>query len=153
MLMLETSFPKSGFHLKARILSSEIHMSAVFLEVTAHSMHFWENAKSPSLNNQSWSVSCSFKHKRKKQRWSSQHNHKSAPGQTAAHCRGRRTSSYFPFHHTDRERDGLKVCSNEINHFSCAIKDVLSRDFPGGPVGKTLRPQCRGARFDPWSGK
>ena len=25
------------------------------------------------------------------------------------------------------------------------------RDFPGGPVAKTLHPQSRGPRFDPWS--
>ena len=24
------------------------------------------------------------------------------------------------------------------------------RDFPGGPVAKTLSCQCRGVRFDPW---
>ena len=27
-----------------------------------------------------------------------------------------------------------------------------NRDFPGGPVGKTLHSQCRGPGFDPWSG-
>ena len=26
------------------------------------------------------------------------------------------------------------------------------RDFPGGPVVKTLRPHCRGHRFNPWLG-
>ena len=26
------------------------------------------------------------------------------------------------------------------------------RDFPGGPVAKTPRSQCRGPGFDPWSG-
>ena len=26
------------------------------------------------------------------------------------------------------------------------------RDFPGGPVVKTLHFQCRGHGFDPWSG-
>ena len=26
------------------------------------------------------------------------------------------------------------------------------RDFPGDPVAKTLRTQCRGPSFDPWSG-
>ena len=25
-------------------------------------------------------------------------------------------------------------------------------DFPHGPVAKTLCPQCRGPRFNPWSG-
>ena len=28
----------------------------------------------------------------------------------------------------------------------------LLRDFPGGPVARTLSSQCRGPRFDPWSG-
>ena len=27
-----------------------------------------------------------------------------------------------------------------------------SRDFPGSPVTNTSRPQCRGPRFNPWSG-
>ena len=27
------------------------------------------------------------------------------------------------------------------------------RNFPGGPIVKTLHFQCRGHRFDPWSGK
>ena len=26
------------------------------------------------------------------------------------------------------------------------------RDFPGGPVGKTLHSQCRGPGVNPWSG-
>ena len=26
-------------------------------------------------------------------------------------------------------------------------------DFPGNPVAETLYSQCRGHRFDPWSGK
>ena len=28
----------------------------------------------------------------------------------------------------------------------------MKRDFPGGAVDKTLHSQCRGSRFDPWSG-
>ena len=28
----------------------------------------------------------------------------------------------------------------------------MSRDFPGGSVVKTLNSQCRGLKFDPWSG-
>ena len=31
-------------------------------------------------------------------------------------------------------------------------KKSLARDFPGGPVAKTLCSQCRGLRLDPWSG-
>ena len=37
-----------------------------------------------------------------------------------------------------------------------AITSILirrrQRDFPGGPVVKTPCSQCRGPRFDPWSG-
>ena len=29
---------------------------------------------------------------------------------------------------------------------------LLSRDFPGGPVGKTLSSRFRGPGFNPWSG-
>ena len=32
------------------------------------------------------------------------------------------------------------------------LKDLLTRDFPGGPEPRTLCSQCRGPRFDPWSG-
>lgn len=31
-------------------------------------------------------------------------------------------------------------------------KTCKHRDFPGGPVNKTLCSQCRGWDFDPWSG-
>ena len=30
--------------------------------------------------------------------------------------------------------------------------EINNRDFPGGPVAKILCSQCRGPRFDPWSG-
>ena len=30
--------------------------------------------------------------------------------------------------------------------------DLQVRDFPRGPVAKTLHSQCRGSGFDPWSG-
>ena len=32
------------------------------------------------------------------------------------------------------------------------LKRNLWRDFPGGPVAEALCSQCRGPRFDPWSG-
>ena len=32
------------------------------------------------------------------------------------------------------------------------LKLTNLRDFPGGPAVKTLLSQCRGLRFDPWSG-
>ena len=31
-------------------------------------------------------------------------------------------------------------------------KEKQERDFPGGPVAKSLRSPCRGPGFDPWSG-
>ena len=37
----------------------------------------------------------------------------------------------------------------------CMITQHMKKDpqdFPGGPVGKTPRSQCRGPGFDPWSG-
>ena len=33
-----------------------------------------------------------------------------------------------------------------------AASKTLPGDFPGGPVAKTLRSQCRGPRIKPWSG-
>ena len=32
------------------------------------------------------------------------------------------------------------------------IQKHMKRDFPGGPVVGTLPSQCRGGRFNPWSG-
>ena len=32
------------------------------------------------------------------------------------------------------------------------LRRTQPRDFPGGPVAKTPRSQCRGPGFDPWSG-
>ena len=34
----------------------------------------------------------------------------------------------------------------------CGLKEHTFRDFPGGPVAKTLHSQCRGPGFNPWSG-
>ena len=31
-------------------------------------------------------------------------------------------------------------------------KQTVPRDFPRGPVAKTVHSQCRGPGFDPWSG-
>ena len=35
---------------------------------------------------------------------------------------------------------------------SVLMKSELYWDFPGGQVAKTACSQCRGPRFDPWSG-
>ena len=37
-------------------------------------------------------------------------------------------------------------------YMRCKLKDTVYQDFPGGPVAKTLSFQCRGPRFDSWSG-
>ena len=41
------------------------------------------------------------------------------------------------------------ITSTEIE---TVMKNLPTWDFPGGAVDKTLRSQCRGPRFDPWSG-
>ena len=41
----------------------------------------------------------------------------------------------------------VKVLLEEVNHQI----NRLSRDFPGGPVVKTLHFQLRWREFDPWS--
>lgn len=47
-----------------------------------------------------------------------------------------------------------------IHHFDFVDEETdskqlrvrVGKDFPGGPVAKTLRSQCRGPGFNPWSG-
>ena len=36
--------------------------------------------------------------------------------------------------------------------FHHLLSRLYRRDFPGGPVAKALCSQCRGPRFNPWSG-
>ena len=36
--------------------------------------------------------------------------------------------------------------------FKNPFNQKKSGDFPGGPVAKALRSQCRGPGFNPWSG-
>ena len=40
----------------------------------------------------------------------------------------------------------------EHTHTHTSVKITEKRGFPGGPVAETLCSQCRGPRFDPWSG-
>ena len=42
------------------------------------------------------------------------------------------------------------ICSLRSMRFSASSK--MAWDFPGGPLVKTSGSQCRGHRFDPWSG-
>ena len=43
--------------------------------------------------------------------------------------------------------------ANEGRAPTSCPKAVLARDFPGGPMAKTLHSQCWGPGFNPWSGK
>ena len=48
-----------------------------------------------------------------------------------------------------------KVTLNQYTHlinFFFLNKTNKAGDFPGSPTVKTLHSQCRGYRFDPWSG-
>ena len=45
----------------------------------------------------------------------------------------------------------LHCCAINLQNFFI-LENWNSRDFPGGPVAKTPRSQCRGPGFDPWSG-
>ena len=45
-----------------------------------------------------------------------------------------------------KEEDRDRETENE------SLKEKHDWGFPGGPVAKTLLSQCRGPRFDPWSG-
>ena len=50
---------------------------------------------------------------------------------------------------TDWEDGGLRPWEDRKQGLSGA---GVQRGFPGGPVAKTTRSQCRGPGFDPWSG-
>ena len=41
---------------------------------------------------------------------------------------------------------------NTQSYLEITLKIDFSGGFPGGPVAKTLSSQCRGPRFDLWSG-
>ena len=55
-------------------------------------------------------------------------------------------------------RTSLRTCSRVAHgcqeaENSTHLLGVKQRDFPGGgPEAETLRCQCRGPGFDPWSG-
>ena len=48
----------------------------------------------------------------------------------------------------EKKKRKLKLHRNISFH----LESPMSGDFPGGRVAKTLCSQCRGHRFDPWSG-
>ena len=43
------------------------------------------------------------------------------------------------------------LCKN-VCFFEKLMKILKCWDFPGGPMAKTPSSQCRGPKFDPWSG-
>ena len=46
----------------------------------------------------------------------------------------------------------FEACEGLLKEAQKQYQKLPYRDFPGGPVAKTLHSQCRGPRFDPWSG-
>ena len=44
------------------------------------------------------------------------------------------------------------ICASTWESWVALLNYHLWGDFPGGPLGKTPRSQCRGPNFDPWSG-
>ena len=55
----------------------------------------------------------------------------------------------------EEERQGLNLNLGffKLMFLLPVVQEGSNRDFPGGPVVKTTGSQCRGPRFDPWSGK
>ena len=51
-----------------------------------------------------------------------------------------------------KKRKNLGMLDNLQRMEGKAVHFKNSEDFPGGPVARTLCSQCRGPRFDPWSG-
>ena len=47
-------------------------------------------------------------------------------------------------------RQNIRMRKEDNRECQC-LRDG-SWNFPGGPAAKIPRPQCRGPRFDPWSG-
>ena len=43
----------------------------------------------------------------------------------------------------------LSPVALSAEHDNLQLEILLKRDFPGGPVAKTLSSQCKGPRFDP----
>ena len=43
----------------------------------------------------------------------------------------------------------IQACKANYTPIKINFKKI--KDFPGGPVAKTLRSQCRGPRFNSWS--
>ena len=50
------------------------------------------------------------------------------------------------------EKERYTHLNAEFQRIARRDKKAFFRDFPGGPVAKIQRSQCRGPRFIPWSG-
>ena len=64
-------------------------------------------------------------------------------------CSGRRALFQLSHQGNPVEPFDLWLVSNTDD---VSLKLLSLGDFPGGPVVKTLQFQCKGHRFDPWSG-
>ena len=62
------------------------------------------------------------------------------------------TDSILVFSHLCQQLAYLNSTCLHIGAFANRIKQKRAREFPGGPVVKTLHFHCRGHRFNLWSG-
>ena len=54
---------------------------------------------------------------------------------------------------TKTQKTKEKIAKLDLNKIKTFVHErTLLKGFPGGPVAKTLRSQCRGPGIDPWSG-
>ena len=58
---------------------------------------------------------------------------------------------YFHLHHFINSGSHLKYVNGDY-YSLLAGEEIKPQDFPGGPAAKTPCSQCRGPRFNPWSG-
>ena len=52
----------------------------------------------------------------------------------------------------DQESVWFQILNSDSGCWNIKKQRLQEGDFPGGPVVKTLGFQCKGRRFDPWSG-
>ena len=55
-------------------------------------------------------------------------------------------------HLMDQESVWFQILNSDSGCWNIKKQRLQEGDFPGGPVVKTLGFQCKGRRFDPWSG-
>ena len=62
------------------------------------------------------------------------------------------SSSVSPFNPSKKKDRDEFICIQKRSLNLLPTSNFRSGDLPGGPVAKTPGPQCKGSRFDPWSG-